>query len=65
MQKVIESKPKELAAEAQPQAMIMEIVNACLDILEDAAQAKAAGHELPRYVQCHSWFWNIVRKPRS
>lgn len=32
---------------AEEQAMIMEIVNACQDILEDAAQAKAAGLELP------------------
>lgn len=45
IQKVIETKPKELVAEEQ--AMIMEIVNACQDILEDAAQAKAAGLELP------------------
>ncbi|KAF4636697.1 hypothetical protein G7Y89_g1387 [Cudoniella acicularis] len=45
IQKVIESKPKELVVEEQ--AMIMEIVNACLDILEDAAQAKAAGMEIP------------------
>jgi translation initiation factor 2-alpha kinase 4 len=45
IQKVIEAKPKELVAEEQ--AMIMEIVNACQDILEDAAQSKAAGLELP------------------
>jgi translation initiation factor 2-alpha kinase 4 len=45
IQKIIESKPKELVIEEQ--AMIMEIVNACQDILEDAAQAKAAGLELP------------------
>jgi translation initiation factor 2-alpha kinase 4 len=45
IQKVIETKPKELVKEEQ--AMIMEIVNACLDVLEDAAQAKAAGLELP------------------
>ncbi|KAH8683018.1 anticodon binding domain of tRNAs-domain-containing protein [Tricladium varicosporioides] len=45
IQKVIESKPKELIAGEQ--AMIMEIVNACLDVLEDAAQAKAAGLKIP------------------
>jgi translation initiation factor 2-alpha kinase 4 len=45
IQKVIETKPKELVVEEQ--AMIMEIVTACLDILEDAAHAKAAGRELP------------------
>ncbi|KAE8446644.1 hypothetical protein EG329_011837 [Mollisiaceae sp. DMI_Dod_QoI] len=45
IQKIIETKPKELVAEEQ--AMIMEIVNACLDVLEDAAQAKAAGKVLP------------------
>ena len=45
IQKVIETKPKELVVEEQ--AMIMEIVTACQDILEDAAQAKAAGLELP------------------
>lgn len=45
IQKIIETKPKELVAEEQ--AMIMEIVNACQDVLEDAAQAKAAGLELP------------------
>ncbi|CAG8962148.1 hypothetical protein HYFRA_00005194 [Hymenoscyphus fraxineus] len=45
LQKIIETKPKELVAEEQ--AMIMEIVNACQDVLEDAAQAKAAGMELP------------------
>lgn len=45
VQKVIETKPRELVVEEQ--AMIMEIVSACQDILEDAAQAKAAGSELP------------------
>jgi translation initiation factor 2-alpha kinase 4 len=45
IQKEIETKPKELVAEEQ--AMIMEIVNACQDILEDAAQGAAAGLELP------------------
>ena len=43
IQQAIQTKPKELVADEQP--MIMEIVNACLDILEDAAQAKAAGKE--------------------
>lgn len=45
IQKVIETKPMELLAGEQ--AMIMEIVNACQEVLEDAAQAKAAGKELP------------------
>ena len=45
IQKIIESKPKELLSGDQP--MIMDIVNACLDVLEDAADAKAAGRELP------------------
>ncbi|KAG9236637.1 anticodon binding domain of tRNAs-domain-containing protein [Amylocarpus encephaloides] len=45
IQKAIETKPKELVSSEQ--AMVMEIVNACLDILEDAAQAKADGLELP------------------
>ena len=45
IQKVLEAKPKELVAEEQ--AMVMELVTACQDILEDAAQAKAAGKELP------------------
>jgi translation initiation factor 2-alpha kinase 4 len=45
LQKIIENKPKELVVEEQ--AMIMEIVNACYDVLEDAAQAKATGLELP------------------
>lgn len=47
IQKILENKPKELAAEAQPQAMISEIVTTIQDVLEDAAQAKAAGKELP------------------
>ncbi|EKD13488.1 protein kinase [Drepanopeziza brunnea f. sp. 'multigermtubi' MB_m1] len=45
IQKVMETKPKELVAEEQ--AMIMEIVNACQEVLEDAAQANAVGKELP------------------
>lgn len=47
IQKILENKPKELVAEDQPQAMIMEIVSACSEVLEDAAQAKAAGKEIP------------------
>ena len=46
----METKPKELLAEQQDmnmEPMIMEIVNACLDVLEDAAQSKAAGLDLP------------------
>lgn len=43
--RIIETKPRELLAEEQ--AMIMEIVTACQEVLEDAAQAKAAGKELP------------------
>jgi eukaryotic translation initiation factor 2-alpha kinase 4 len=49
IQKIIETKPKELVVEEQ--AMIMEIVNACLDVLEDAAQAKAEGKVLPSLVE--------------
>jgi len=49
IQKIIETKPKELVLEEQ--AMINEIVTACLDVLEDAAQAKAAGKELPSLVE--------------
>lgn len=45
LQKTIENMPKELLAGEQ--AMIMEIVTACQDILEDAAQAATAGLELP------------------
>lgn len=45
IQKIIETKPNELLGGDQP--MIMDIVNACLDVLEDAAEAKAAGRELP------------------
>jgi translation initiation factor 2-alpha kinase 4 len=45
LQKIIETKPKELVAEEQ--AMIMDIVNSCQEVLEDAAQAAAAGLELP------------------
>lgn len=45
IQKVIEAKPKELVAEEQ--VMIMEIVDALRDILEDAAKANAIGKEIP------------------
>lgn len=45
LQKVIETLPKELIKEEQ--AMIMEIVTACQEVLEEAAEAKAAGRELP------------------
>lgn len=45
IQKIIETKPTELLGGDQP--MIMDIVDACLDVLEDAAEAKAAGRELP------------------
>jgi translation initiation factor 2-alpha kinase 4 len=45
IRKAIEAKAKELVAEEQ--AMIMEIVNVCQEILDEAAEAKAAGLELP------------------
>ncbi|KAK2628512.1 hypothetical protein QTJ16_001615 [Diplocarpon rosae] len=45
IQKVIEAKPKELVS--REQAMVMEVVNACQEVLEDAAQAQAAGQDLP------------------
>ncbi|CAL3965791.1 unnamed protein product [Diplocarpon coronariae] len=45
LQRVIETKPKELVSEEQ--AMIMEVVNACQEVLEDAAQAQAAGQGIP------------------
>ncbi|KAI9646734.1 eukaryotic translation initiation factor 2-alpha kinase [Ciborinia camelliae] len=45
LQKIIETLPKELIKEEQ--AMIMEIVTACQEVLEQAAEAKAAGRELP------------------
>jgi len=37
IQKIIETKPNELLGGDQP--MIMDIVDACLDVLEDAAEA--------------------------
>jgi translation initiation factor 2-alpha kinase 4 len=45
LQKVIETLPKQLLAEEQ--AMIMEVVDALREVLEDAAGAVAAGRELP------------------
>ena len=45
IQKILEAKPRELLGDDQP--MIMDIVNACQDVLEDAAEAKVAGRELP------------------
>ncbi|KAI9746573.1 MAG: hypothetical protein M1818_000286 [Claussenomyces sp. TS43310] len=45
LRKTIETRSKDLAAEEQP--MIMEIVDAVRDILEEAAIAKAVGMELP------------------
>ncbi|KAG9248230.1 anticodon binding domain of tRNAs-domain-containing protein [Calycina marina] len=44
LQKIIETKPRELLAVEE--AMVMEVVNACQDVLEDTAQAKAAGKEV-------------------
>ncbi|PQE16693.1 putative cpc-3 protein [Rutstroemia sp. NJR-2017a BBW] len=45
LQTIIETLPRQLVKEEQ--AMIMEIVTACQEILEEAAEAKAAGRELP------------------
>ena len=45
LQTIVETLPKELIKEEQ--AMIMEIVTACQEVLEQAAEAKAAGRELP------------------
>ncbi|RKF80051.1 eIF-2-alpha kinase GCN2 [Golovinomyces cichoracearum] len=45
LQKVIETKPRELVLEEQ--AMIMDIVNACSEVLHDAAQAEAEGEKIP------------------
>lgn len=45
LQKIIETLPKKLIKEEQ--AMIMEIVTACQEVLEQAAEAKAAGRVLP------------------
>lgn len=45
LHKFLETKPKELTADEQP--MVYGIVEGIREILEDAAQAKAAGLELP------------------
>ncbi|KAI0840142.1 serine/threonine-protein kinase gcn2 [Hypoxylon sp. FL0890] len=47
LQKFIETKPKALAASEQAEPMIHELAQGLQDILEDAAQAKAQGLELP------------------
>ena len=45
IQKIVETKPRELVKEEQ--AMIMEIVSSIGEVLEEAAESKAAGLELP------------------
>lgn len=47
LQKVIETKAKEMVVERPMEPMILEIGVALKDILEEAAEAKAAGRELP------------------
>ncbi|KAJ8111452.1 hypothetical protein ONZ43_g5619 [Nemania bipapillata] len=47
LQKFIETKPKALAASEQAEPMIHELAQGLQDILEDAAQIKAQGLELP------------------
>ncbi|KAI1475823.1 serine/threonine-protein kinase gcn2 [Daldinia eschscholtzii] len=47
LQKFIETKPKSLLTLEQPEPMIHELAQGLQDILEDAAQAKAQGLELP------------------
>ncbi|KAI5862893.1 serine/threonine-protein kinase gcn2 [Durotheca rogersii] len=47
LQKFIEKKPKALAAQGQSEPMIHELAQGLQDILEDAAQAKSHGLELP------------------
>ncbi|KAI1468535.1 serine/threonine-protein kinase gcn2 [Daldinia caldariorum] len=47
LQKFIETKPKSLITLEQPEPMIHELAQGIQDILEDAAQAKAQGLELP------------------
>lgn len=47
LQKFIETKPKALVASEQAEPMIHELVEGLQDILEDAAQIKAQGLELP------------------
>lgn len=45
LQQVLVTKPKELARNEEP--MIMEIIDACTALLDEAADAKAAGKEMP------------------
>ncbi|KAI1183456.1 kinase-like domain-containing protein [Nemania serpens] len=47
LQKFIETKPRALVAAGQAEPMIHELVEGLQDILEDAAQIKAQGLELP------------------
>ncbi|KAI0012766.1 serine/threonine-protein kinase gcn2 [Xylariaceae sp. FL0662B] len=47
LQKFIETKPGTLTAQEQPEPMIHELAQGIQDILEDAAQAKAQGRQLP------------------
>ncbi|KAI1810694.1 serine/threonine-protein kinase gcn2 [Poronia punctata] len=47
LNKLIETKPKALAASQQAEPMIHELAEGLQDILEDAAQIKAQGLELP------------------
>lgn len=47
LQKFIEKKPKDLVAAGQAEPMIHELAEGLQDILEDAAQTKAQGLELP------------------
>ncbi|KAI0199013.1 serine/threonine-protein kinase gcn2 [Astrocystis sublimbata] len=47
LQKFIETRPKVIVASQQAEPMIHELVEGLQDILEDAAQAKARGLELP------------------
>ncbi|KAI6090786.1 serine/threonine-protein kinase gcn2 [Hypoxylon rubiginosum] len=47
LQKFIETKPKALIVPEQPEPIIHELAQGLQDILEDAAQAKAQGLELP------------------
>ncbi|KAI1214998.1 serine/threonine-protein kinase gcn2 [Annulohypoxylon truncatum] len=47
LQKFIETKPKALVALEQPEPMVHELAQGLQDILEDAAQAKAQGLDLP------------------
>ncbi|KAI1500944.1 anticodon binding domain of tRNAs-domain-containing protein [Biscogniauxia marginata] len=47
LQKFIEAKPKALASQQPSEPMIHELAQGLEEILEDAAQAKAQGRELP------------------